>query len=263
MARTLTVIGLSLALCACSKGGDKAAAGGGGGGGGGAPAKAPAKASSSGYSAGAVSDGGTVTGTIQYGGSETEGTVAVTKDTAVCGEGAVPARTLTVNGGKLAGAVVALDGVTAGKAWSGGSPTVDNVKCRFEPRVSVGQKGAELSARNSDAVLHNTHLYLKKGGRAKNLKNIALPNKDQVLKYKMKKAGLVDIRCDAHEWMQAWVWVSEHPYVAVTDAAGSFTMTDVPAGTYTAKIWHEKLGEASASVTVAAGGTATVAHTFQ
>ncbi len=214
------------------------------------------------YTEGAVSNGGTVTGTISHAGATKDPVVKVTKDNAVCGSGETAAGVVTGKDGGLANALVEIQGITSGKAWTNPGPTVDNIKCVFVPRFAVGKLGAEMIAKNSDPVLHNTHLYLMKNGKAKNLKNIALPNEGQTIPFKMKKPGLMDVRCDAHEWMQGWVWVSAHPYVAITDDAGKFTIDGVPPGDYSARIWHEKLGEATAKVMVAAGGSATMDHSF-
>ena len=115
--------------------------------------------------------------------------------------------------------------------------------------------------RNSDGVLHNTNLTLVEGN--KKIANIALPKKDQVVEKPLKKAGLVDVRCDAHDWMQGYVYVTENPYAAVTDANGAFTMADVPAGEHKAWVWHEVLGEKEATVTVEAGGAATLDIAFE
>jgi hypothetical protein len=41
--------------------------------------------------------------------------------------------------------------------------------------------------------------------------------------------------------MATYICVMEHPYFAVTDAAGKFTLPTLPAGTYTLGIWHEGL----------------------
>ena len=58
------------------------------------------------------------------------------------------------------------------------------------------------------------------------------------------------------------MFVAEHPFVVVTGADGSFCLADVPAGSYTVKYWHERLGEGSAQVTVTAGGATTADHSF-
>ena len=46
-------------------------------------------------------------------------------------------------------------------------------------------------------------------------------------------------------------WWQDNPYDALTDANGSFKITDVPPGKYTVKVWHSKLGEQTKEVTVA------------
>ena len=213
------------------------------------------KKKKSNYTEEAVANGGSISGSVSYAGDKKDAPAKVTKDTEVCakaGEGKSGA--IAVTDGKVKNAVVALTGITKGKAWGSDTVLVDNKDCVFVPRITVGKLGGKITAKNSDAVLHNTHLYLKEGN--KNLFNIALPNKDQTIDKPLRKPGLVDIKCDAHEWMQAFVYVSAHPYVAVTGDDGSFKMTDVPAGEYTAKVWHEKLGEKEAKVKVEAGGEA-------
>ena len=236
-----------------ASGGEKSAASGGK-----KDKKDKKKKKKKGYEGGAVTGGGSISGTITYAGDKKDGTITITKDKEACaakGE-TRPAGALIVADGKLSNAVVWIDGIKAGKAFEPGEVTIDNVGCDFVPRVVIAHVGGQIAARNSDAVLHNTHAYLKKG--KKNLFNVALPQKDQVVKKKVKKAGFMDVKCDAHEWMQAWALASPHPYAAVTDAGGKFSFTDVPAGTYTVKVWHEILGEKEGSATVAAGGTATV-----
>ena len=46
------------------------------------------------------------------------------------------------------------------------------------------------------------------------------------------------LRCGA-SWMSANIMIAEHPYYTVTDKNGSFTIDNVPAGTYTLRLWHE------------------------
>jgi hypothetical protein len=65
------------------------------------------------------------------------------------------------------------------------------------------------------------------------------------------------VRCDIHPWMGAW-WVSqEHPYYALTDANGAFTLGDVPPGDYTIEAWHETLGKVTHQVAVKPNGVVT------
>jgi len=73
---------------------------------------------------------------------------------------------------------------------------------------------------------------------------------------------MVPVQCDVHGWMHAYIGVVDNPYFAVSGPDGSFTISDVPAGTYTAEAWHEVYGTLSASVTVTAQGTAEVSFDY-
>jgi hypothetical protein len=56
--------------------------------------------------------------------------------------------------------------------------------------------------------------------------------------------------------------VLPHPFFAVTGADGSFTIKDLPAGTYTIEAWHEKYGPQTATVTVTGSETKTTDFSF-
>ena len=42
--------------------------------------------------------------------------------------------------------------------------------------------------------------------------------------------------------MRAYVAVFDHPYFALTDAEGKFSLSEVPPGVYVLEAWHERLG---------------------
>jgi hypothetical protein len=42
----------------------------------------------------------------------------------------------------------------------------------------------------------------------------------------------VRLGCDIHPWMQAWIYVFNHPCFAVTDDSGNFRIASIPAGRY-------------------------------
>ena len=64
----------------------------------------------------------------------------------------------------------------------------------------------------------------------------------------------IRIRCDVHSWMTAWWVVQEHPYYALTDTDGVFSLEEIPPGTYTLEAWHETLGTITRAVTVEPNG---------
>jgi len=59
------------------------------------------------------------------------------------------------------------------------------------------------------------------------------------------------------------VRIFSHPWFAVADKDGTFSISNVPAGTYTLVAWHEKYGTVRTPVTVAGAGTTVTALTFQ
>lgn len=203
-----------------------------------------------------VANAGKIAGVVKYGGDKVDPTVTVEKAKCEHAHGTKPEKALVVAGGQVSNAVVYIDKIAKGKKREPSTVTIDNLDCAFSPRVQVAMVGDTVAAKNSDPILHNTHLFLSQGN--KNLFNIALPKQGQVIEKKLKKPGLVDVKCDAHAWMQGWVYVARHPYTTVTGTDGSFSLDDVPPGDYTVKIWHEELGEKEAMAKVEPGGTATL-----
>jgi hypothetical protein len=204
---------------------------------------APARA----YEVSAVTGGGAIEGMIVYRGDVPVNKIIPTKDPEVCG--GVREEPLIEVGADQAvlNAVVYLVEVAKGKAWSepGKPPELNNIKCRFEPAVQVIPAGV-LDVVNSDAVLHNTHGYYGK----RTAFNLALPNQSQRIPTELKRAGAVRVDCDAHGWMEGWVYVVDNPYFAITGADGKFSIPDVPPGNYTLVAVQPFTGPVEQSVTV-------------
>jgi plastocyanin len=188
------------------------------------------------YTEAPVADGGTLTGRVRFVGEPPKGEpLAVRKNTDVCGEHK-PSQALVVGPTKgVRGTVVALEGVQRGKR----APDfeLDNAKCLFVPHVSAVMAGAKVRIRNSDPILHNTHGFLER----QTVFNIALPMKDQAVDVtqRIKKPGVVEVVCDAHTHMRAWIVVRDNPYFAVTDDSGQFRIDEIPPGRYRVTAWHE------------------------
>jgi uncharacterized protein (DUF2141 family) len=57
--------------------------------------------------------------------------------------------------------------------------------------------------------------------------------------------------------------VVDHPYFAVTGADGTFSLPNLPPGTYTVGAWHELYGEQTMQVTVGEKETQEIEFTFE
>jgi len=202
-----------------------------------------------------VSDGGTITGKVLYNGQVATRKIIPTKDQEVCGTIREEPEIIVGADKGVQDAVVFLRGMTKGKAWPAQerTPEIDNEKCRFVPPMQIVRAG-EVEVVNSDPVLHNTKAFY---GR-RSAFNVALPNQGQRIKVELPRPGEVRVECDAHGWMQAWVYVAESPYYAVTPQNGTFTITDVPAGSYTLVAFQPYTGPVEIPVTVKAKETAQV-----
>lgn len=60
--------------------------------------------------------------------------------------------------------------------------------------------------------------------------------------------------CNVHPGMIGYIVAVETPYFAVTDADGNYRI-EVPDGTYTVTVWHERLKTSSQEVTVSGATT--------
>ena len=202
------------------------------------------------YDVGPVTNGGTIEGKVVYDGVIGTRKIIPTKDVETCG-GVREDPLIRVGSDKaVEGAVVYLVSVAKGKPWPtpGKKPELDNVKCRFVPDVQVIPAGP-LDVVNKDPVLHNTHGYY---GR-RTAFNTALPNQNQDIPVDLPRAGVVRIDCDAHGWMEGWIYVRDNPYYAITGADGKFSITDVPPGEYDLVTIQAFTGPNPQKVTVAAG----------
>ena len=144
--------------------------------------------------------------------------------------------------------------------YSGGVPSnpavLDQKGCVYVPHVFGMMAGQELLIKNSDATLHNIHSMPKVNKEF----NFAMPKvvKKKKSTFTKSEPDPFYIKCDVHPWMKTWVLVSDHPYYAVTDESGNFTIENIPAGTYEIVCWQEKFGSKRAlqsTVTIGDGST--------
>jgi plastocyanin len=211
---------------------------------------------------------GTVSGVVHLGGPAPKLPAhAVTKDTASCGHDTPDESVVVGKAGSLRNVVVFVkDAHFEGKPAPVTGAALDQKQCRYAPHVQALTVGTPLALMNNDAILHNIHA----NDSGMTVFNVAMPLKGQKLPIPMRKPGLLRLQCDAgHSWMSGWIYVFDHPYFAVTDADGSFTIKDVPPGEHVLELWHEPVDgtgpgvRSTANVKITDGGTARLELTMK
>jgi len=139
-------------------------------------------------------------------------------------------------------------------------PAVLNQKgCIYTPRVLGVRVGQAIGIVNSDPTFHNVHAMPMNNREFNHGQPKQFTTVSEVF---TTPEVMVPFKCNAHTWMAAWVGVLPHPYFAVTDKAGVFSIAKLPPGTYTIEAWHEKLGRQTAKITIAPGQTQPAPITF-
>jgi hypothetical protein len=191
---------------------------------------------------------GTLTGRIVYVGTPPKAkNIEPTKDVEVCGKHAIPDENLIVSSdGGIKDAVVMLRTknvpVAPSYADFGKEALVlDNKNCRFEPHVAVVLTKQPVALKNSDPIGHNSKFEPFSNPPI----NPILPVGGDPIDYKFTtdEALPVNVTCNIHPWMHAYLVVRSDPYAAVTDADGKFTIKDLPAGKdLEFGLWQENSG---------------------
>jgi hypothetical protein len=134
------------------------------------------------------------------------------------------------------------------KTWED-AVSVDQPFCAFIPHVVVLYpetydeaskalipSGQKLIVKNSAPILHN----IRVGGRDNPSRGGNVQPGTQQEFVLRKDRQELSLNCDIHKWMTGYAMTFDHPYAAVTDKNGKFTLKNVPAGSeITFMAWHE------------------------
>lgn len=119
---------------------------------------------------------------------------------------------------------------------SGGKPVVvDQAEMVFVPRVVAVRQGQPVVFTNSDNCNHSVMAI---SPIRANSFNIFTPANGGYKATFVPQTKPIVVGCSLHPWMRAWVYVSEHPWFAVTDARGKFRIAGIPPGEYQLRCEH-------------------------
>mgnify|MGYP001608230895 CR=1 FL=1 len=203
------------------------------------------------YESYSVEGGGSISGKVTFAGKiAKQKKIIPTSDKTVCGaHQAIYSEELVLDSSKgVKNVVVLITNITRGLSTrSLPQAVLDQKGCVFRPHVLVVPIGQAVTVRNSDGIIHNLHTQSIKNPPV----NLAQPGSAKEISLNpFKIPELVKVNCDIHGWMSAWLWVTEHPYAAVTKEDGSFQISDIPPGKYKLEFWQETLGKLSQEVEV-------------
>jgi len=148
---------------------------------------------------------------------------------------------------------------------------MDQQNLTFIPHILPIPVGALVHFPNNDKVNHN--IFSLSRTKTFNLGSYK-PGESKTVRF--DKPGIVELRCDVHAEMAAYIMVLKNPYFAVTDDQGRFEIPnskyleqngikgikDLPPGNYILKIWHEKLKAQKQMVAVPENGDVSVEITL-
>jgi len=123
-----------------------------------------------------------------------------------------------------------------------GRARLDQRHEQFVPHVLAITVGTIVDFPNNDITFHNVFSLSREkpfdlgrypAGKTKSVR--------------FDRPGVISVFCDIHSHMSAFILVFNHPYFAITDGDGRFTIPGIPAGTYPVAVWSEA-GEAEPQI---------------
>ena len=210
---------------------------------------------------------GTVSGTIRFTGKPPERVKIDMSMDPVCSitGGDNFAEQYIVKDGKLANVYVYIkNGPAAAMSATAPIPApvvMDQVGCKYVPHVIAVMRGGSVEFRNSDGTMHNIHTMPAVSGNPPIDISQAPKGAPQVKQFNQPEI-MLPVRCNNHPWMNAFINVSATPFFAVTGTDGHFSISGLPAGTYTLAAVHEKMGEQTMTITVEPKKTAKADFSF-
>jgi plastocyanin len=122
------------------------------------------------------------------------------------------------------------------------SAAMDQMNRMFVPEVLVVPVGSAVSFPNSDSVSHQIYSF-------------SPARRFQLPLYRGKPyppvvfdhTGIIILGCNIHDWMIAYIDVTDAPFYGTTDAQGAWS-AQLPAGHYRITVWHPRMREQTSTL---------------
>lgn len=136
---------------------------------------------------------------------------------------------------------------------------IDQINTEFVPRMLPVLKGTTVDFLNSDAGWHNVY----SPSQSVTPFNLGTYPPGQSRSMTFDNIGVAPISCSMHSGMRTYVIILGNPYFSVTDKTGIFEINDVPTGTYSLRVWHERWHTEKQKITVEDGKIISVNFTLR
>ena len=113
---------------------------------------------------------------------------------------------------------------------------IDQKGLVFTPYVEVFRPGDEVTYRNSDRTRHHVYSF----SPIKAFEFVLAPGAVST-PMKLERSGVIAVGCNIHDGMINYLYVSDAPWAARTDARGVITFKDLPAGAFDVRVWQPRL----------------------
>ncbi|MDA0929017.1 MAG: methylamine utilization protein [Proteobacteria bacterium] len=118
--------------------------------------------------------------------------------------------------------------------------SIDQLDKEFVPTVTVISAGSDVSFPNSDDILH--HVYSFSQPKTFNIPLYGRGENDDYHE-NFPSAGVVEIGCNIHDWMLAYIYVAESELASLSDTEGVAILSSTLSGDYQLRVWHPQASE--------------------
>jgi plastocyanin len=153
--------------------------------------------------------------------------------TTVQAASSISGRVVNAEGQAVPQAVVFLNDPGSATAVGGANAEMDQINKTFVPGVLPVVVGTRVHFPNRDQIHHHVYSF----SRTKTFE-LPLYKGEDAPPVLFDKVGVVKVGCNIHDWMSAIILVLPNAHYTVTDAAGRFTLSGLPAGSHALAAWH-------------------------
>jgi len=206
---------------------------------------------------------GTIAGRVTFTGTPPKmRAIDMAKEPSCAAQHQTPVTTETVVTGPnnaVENVVVYISAGDAPEATATAAVHYDQKGCQYIPHVAVMEVGQPLEISNNDETSHNIHPLALVNPEW----NKSQPPGTPPIHTSYAKPEFIAVKCNVHPWMHGYFAVLTTSHHAVTGNDGGFSLPGLAPGKYTVTAWHEKFGEQTQDVTVAASGTVKADFVFR